>query len=101
MNEVEEQTTGARSLSANNRLRLESQVRAQRSSRQPKRQTLWAAGPRDICHRPRRIDECNIAYSECRFIDLAHCNLPGDLEHYEVVIRAIAANIAVAPVGPV
>jgi len=102
MNQVEEQTTGARSLPANNPLRLESQVRAHRFSRQPKRQPLWAPEPGEICHRPRRIDERNIAYSElCRLIDLGHYSLPSDLKHYEVMIRAIAAKIPVAPLYPV
>src|SRR6266850_770622 len=102
MNEVEEQTTGARSLPANTTLRLESKVRPHRFSRQPKRQPLWAPEPREICHRPRRIDERNVAYSElCRLIDLGHFSLPSDLEDYEIMIRAIAANIPVAPLYPV
>ena len=59
---------------------------------------MWALEPGEICHRPRRIDERNIAFGElCRLIDLGHCSLPSDLEDYEIMIRAIAANIPVAP----
>jgi hypothetical protein len=101
-------------LSANTPLRLESEVRPHRFSRQPKRQPVsrdntlfwgfnpavsasWAPEPGEICHRPRRIDERNVAYSElCRLIHLGHCSLPSDLEEYEIMIRAIAANIPVA-----
>jgi hypothetical protein len=32
----------------------------------------------------------------CRLIHLGHCSLPSDLEEYEIMIRAIAANIPVA-----
>ena len=38
----------------------------------------------------RRIDERNVAYGDlCRLIDLGHCSLPSDLEHYEIMICAI------------
>lgn len=62
----------------------------------------WAPEPGEICHRPRRIDERNVAYSElCRLIHLGHCSLPSDLEEYAIMIRAIAANIPVAALYPV